>query len=333
MPVIKPVVSATRPFWSVMIPSYNNAELLERTLASVLAQDPGPDVMQIEVVDDGSTGDDPAEVVERLGAGRVGFFRQPHNVGASANFTTCARRSQGRWVHVLHSDDLVLPRFYARYREVIEACPRAIMAAAQTFVIDVLGRYHVVTTPVEVVDGYVHDAAMTIATTHPLRCVSVVVARSAYEDWGGFHPGLFHANDWEMWTRLAARGPVAWVDEPLGLYRTHPESDSNRVQRSTAYIDDCVRAVDVIVGHFDVPDRRQARAGARRIVGDYATGVGLGLVAEGRPRLAVANAARAVRIDPSIHTWTRAMEVAGLSITRKAALTKATTKNRMRRRP
>ena len=41
-----------RPFWSVMIPTYNaRADYLEETLNSVLQQDPGPGQMKIEVVD------------------------------------------------------------------------------------------------------------------------------------------------------------------------------------------------------------------------------------------------------------------------------------------
>ena len=40
------------PLWSVMIPTFHCARFLRQTLESVLSQDPGPDVMQIEVVDD-----------------------------------------------------------------------------------------------------------------------------------------------------------------------------------------------------------------------------------------------------------------------------------------
>src|ERR1700712_3803592 len=87
LPAIEPVSGdGPRPFWSVMIPCCNSADLLARTLRSVLSQDPGPDRMQIEVVDDASTEPGAAEVVERLGAGRVGYYRQPVNVGASRNF-------------------------------------------------------------------------------------------------------------------------------------------------------------------------------------------------------------------------------------------------------
>ena len=63
-PRIEPVPSSVaRPMWSVMIPTYNCARYLRKTLESVLAQDRGPKSMQIEVVDDCSTEDDPEAVV------------------------------------------------------------------------------------------------------------------------------------------------------------------------------------------------------------------------------------------------------------------------------
>jgi cellulose synthase/poly-beta-1,6-N-acetylglucosamine synthase-like glycosyltransferase len=39
-----------RPFWSVMIPTYNCAKYLRKTLKSVLEQDLGLEKMQIEIV-------------------------------------------------------------------------------------------------------------------------------------------------------------------------------------------------------------------------------------------------------------------------------------------
>src|SRR5262245_33451371 len=91
-----------RPLWSVMIPTYNCAAYLRDALKSVLLQDPGPEVMQIEVVDDFSTQDDPAAVVAEVGKGRVGFYRQRQNVGHTTNFNTCIQRSRGELVHLLH---------------------------------------------------------------------------------------------------------------------------------------------------------------------------------------------------------------------------------------
>ena len=103
-----------RPLWSVMIPTYNCAEYLRYTLATVLAQDPGIDRMQIAVVDNNSCDDDPAAVVEELGRGRVEFYRQPSNVGIMNNFQTCFELSKGKLIHLLCSDDCVREGFYEK---------------------------------------------------------------------------------------------------------------------------------------------------------------------------------------------------------------------------
>ncbi len=321
MPEIDPVDSvadAARSFWSVMIPCYNSASLLAATLDSVLVQDPGPGAMQIEVVDDASTLDDPGEVVRRIGGNRVGYFRQAHNVGASANFTTCVRRSTGRWVHILHSDDLVQPGFYDQYRARIEACSDVWMVGARTVAIDAADRHLGITEPVVTEGGYLREPAYTVAASNPLRCVSVVVARAAYEQVGGFHPGLVHACDWEMWARLAGRGPVGWVDEPLGLYRMHDASDTSRLHRSTAYIDDCLTAADAIAAQFDGHDRRRVRRAARRNVCDYALSVGSELLDQGELGLAAANAFRAARIDRSSEVRARAWTLIRRAVTKRA---------------
>src|SRR6187431_1946472 len=99
----------TRPYWSVMIPSYNpRAEYLEETLKSVLQEDPGPDQMQIEVVDDGSKDNAASEVARRVGAGRLTFHAEPQNRGLANTWNRCIERAHGHWVHILHQDDLVL---------------------------------------------------------------------------------------------------------------------------------------------------------------------------------------------------------------------------------
>ncbi len=324
LPAIVPVGSGiARPFWSVMIPCYNNDDLLARTLSSVLAQDPGPEAMQIEVVDDASRRGDPAAVVAAVGQGRVGFYRNPENLGAARNFTTCVRRSNGEWVHILHGDDVVLPGFYARYRERIEQCPDAVMVGAQTFHVDAEERYVGVTPPLDTVGGCVPNAAFVMATRHPLRCVSMVVLRRAYEKVGGFDPSLMHTNDWELMTRMAGVGAVAWLDAPLGLYRTHPGSDSRRLHQRTDYLDDCLRAVEIVTSRFpDEEQRRHVRRAMLRITSDYAFDVGAGLTHEGRFRAAATNALRGARIAPSVHSWSRGAEVLHAAVKGRLAAAK-----------
>ena len=41
------LANGRKPFWSVMIPTYNPNDYLAQTIESVLAQYPGPEEMQI----------------------------------------------------------------------------------------------------------------------------------------------------------------------------------------------------------------------------------------------------------------------------------------------
>ena len=59
--------------------------------------------MQIEVVDDHSTADDPEEG-RAARRGRVAFHRQPENVGVVGNLNTCLN-GRAASSHLLHGDD------------------------------------------------------------------------------------------------------------------------------------------------------------------------------------------------------------------------------------
>ena len=101
-----------RPLWTVVIPTYNCANYLKETLASVLEQDPGEAIMEIIVVDDHSTKDDPEAIVKEFGNGRVQFYRQPKNIGKSSNYAFGINLSKGHYIHLLHGDDTIELGFY-----------------------------------------------------------------------------------------------------------------------------------------------------------------------------------------------------------------------------
>ena len=90
-----------------MIPTYNlRPEHLEQALRSVLIQDPGPDRMQIEVVDDCSPDVDVAALVKNIAGERIVFSRNSKNLGLAGNWNGCVDRSNGVWVHILHQGRL-----------------------------------------------------------------------------------------------------------------------------------------------------------------------------------------------------------------------------------
>lgn len=264
--------SQDRPLWSVMIPTYNCAEYLRETLTSVLTQDPGPDQMQVEVVDDCSTEDHPESVVRELGNGRVLFFRQPKNVGPTENFNTCLRRARGHVVHILHGDDLVLQGFYRRLERALCADSSIGAAFCRCICTDDDGHWQSIAALERKTSGILTGWAEKMAVENRMPFPSVVVKRRAYEELGGFHPELYHAADWDMWKRIAVHYSISYEPLPLACNRVHSSSDTSRLMRSGANIADVRRAIEIACLYLPKPIQRELtrealRNNARRALG------------------------------------------------------------------
>src|SRR5579862_985338 len=116
------------PLFSVVIPTYNRADLLREALASVDRQECRE--FELIVVDDGSTEDLSSVAAEYQG--RAKFLRQ-ENAGPSAARNYGVRAANGEYVAFLDSDDLWLPWTLSVYRQIlsdhgrpafIAGCPR-----------------------------------------------------------------------------------------------------------------------------------------------------------------------------------------------------------------
>lgn len=245
-PAIAPVRKGIhRPLWSVMVPTYNNTKYLERTLKSILEQAPRTELMQIEVVDDCSTKDDPEAVVRDFGQGRVSFYRQPQNVGAIRNFNTCIERSVGQIVHILHDDDMVLPGFYNVLQEAFDKEPTIGAAFCRHILIDEED-HHLSLSPLRSsTAGVLADFLERIAVSCIVQTPAIVVRRSVYEALGGFHPELFHAGDWDMWKRIATHYPIWYEPQSLACYRKHSSSHTSSLVKSGADIANRRRAIEI----------------------------------------------------------------------------------------
>lgn len=223
-PVIPPLpAGAKRVQWSVMIPVYNGLAYLEQTLNSVLVQDMGSDIMQIEVVDDVSNEGDVGALVERVGKGRVTYYRQPVNVGNVRNFETCIKRAVGEYVHLLHGDDYVEPGFYKAITQLFEDFPEAGAACTDWRAVDDSGVIVWTNEPVGDERGILKNWHQRIAIRQWLEPPAMVVKRSVYEDLGSFYM-VNCSEDWLMWNRIAAKYPVAYHPEVLAKYRNHDQN-------------------------------------------------------------------------------------------------------------
>lgn len=260
-PVIEEVADHDRPLWSVMIPTYNCAHQAGEALVSVLAQAPGPDRMEIVVVDDASS-DDIANVVARY-EGRVSFHRQPVNLGVPGNLNAALRLSRGRIVHLLHGDDMVEPGFYVAMEEAF-ADSEAGAAYCRHIFMDQDGQAIAHSSLELAQPGRLPDALRFLAAEQRIMTPSICVRRQAYEHLGGFHPALHCSEDWEMWVRIARHYPIVYVPQALARYRMQANSNTGRNVRTARDVAFNGIAIEMIRGHLPAEIAGEVATRARR---------------------------------------------------------------------
>jgi len=227
-----------------MVPVYNRTRFLDRALSSVLEQDPGADQMEIEVVDDASDQGDAESKVRRIGGGRVQFYRQPCNLGVPGNWNVCVERATGQWVHILHSDDFVLPGFYQRLKSVLETREDIGAAFCRHAYVDESDLQYGVSPLESSVSGILPNFIEAIGISQKVQCAAIVVRRIVYENLGGYRLDLRYTPDWEMWTRIAAKYPIWYLPETLAAYRIHSESYTDQLMRMGQLVPDMRRCIE-----------------------------------------------------------------------------------------
>jgi len=256
-PVIKPLPAGTvRPLWSVMIPVYNCSQYLPETLESVLQQAPSPEHMQIEVVDDASTDTDIAALVERIGKGRIKYYRQPQNVGSLCNFETCINRSQGELVHLLHGDDKVKPGYYEEIAKLFHTYPEAGAAFCRFDTVNEAGKLIYRIRPEMDREGLLSNWLTRLGEEQRIQYVAITVRREVYEKLGAFY-NITYGEDWEMWMRIARYYPIAYTPEVLAEYRRHQSSISGQMFLTAKYMQQLTLAMEMIQEHLPA-DQREA---------------------------------------------------------------------------
>jgi len=199
--------------FSVIIPTYNRAGFIRKTIQSVLDQSFGN--FEIIVVDDGST-DNTEELLQSIDDERLIYFRKTNEERAVAR-NTGAKRSRGTYVTFLDSDDLLYP-------EHLETAWKTISATGGVFV-------HL---------GYEIRNARTSATRkivpprgelnrqliagNFLSCHAVFLRRDvALANPFNEDRRLSALEDWELWLRIATQYPIQYSPQVTSAVIDHDE--------------------------------------------------------------------------------------------------------------
>lgn len=202
------VYSARVPFFSVIVCTYNRAELLPRSLDSLLAQNEAD--WEAVIVDDGSS-DNTTEIVSEYMRcdDRFRYMRHSNRgVGLSRNAGLLA--ACGLFVTFLDSDDEYLPGHLALRREILHAYQQIDLLHGG---VDIVGNL------------YVPDKNDASRLIHLSECViggTFIVRRDRALEIGGFS-AMRYADDADFYERAELAGFVIGKTD-AATYRYHRDT-------------------------------------------------------------------------------------------------------------
>jgi L-malate glycosyltransferase len=257
--------SGTRARISVVIPTYEPGRFLGEAIKSVLAQDPGQDVMQIAIVDDGSVNSHAHELLPSVApAGRVEIHAHDRNLGLAGNWNRAISLARGEFIHILHQDDVVQPGFYDRLISALDRSARIGMAFCRHAYINENNIIDRISHRERWRAGVLRDWLGRIVIGQRIQCPSAIVKRSVYERLGGFRPELIYALDWEMWVRIAVNYEVWYEPATLAHYRRHETAESARLQAAGRINVDLMNAIELFSAYLPAPERARLKGQAYR---------------------------------------------------------------------
>lgn len=209
--------AANFPEVAVVLPCFNSARFLERTLDSIWAQD-YPNLSVI-AVDDGSS-DRTLDILGR-DPDRITVLTHPghSNRGQSASANLAIAHASADLVAFMDHDDIWYPGKVRSQVDVFLRDPQAAMVATNATAINLDGQrlYAFPPFPAETAP-LVHALLLDCFIQTPSQ---VMVRREHLAAIGGFDTKLVAAADHDLWLRICEHGRCVLIDQPLVGYRIH----------------------------------------------------------------------------------------------------------------
>jgi glycosyltransferase involved in cell wall biosynthesis len=224
------------PLVSVAIPTYERPELLHQSLATAVGQT----YRNLEIiVHDNASVNDPAPVVAAFADPRITLYRNPRNLGQTANITAAIAKCRGKYIAPLADDDFWEPDMIASLVAPLERHPEAVIAFCDHDVVGPDGAVDVAASDRctrrygrdRLAAGLHRPFARIALRRQSILTLSASVLRREAADWTDMPADLPAGSDLYL-AYLAARtgGACFYVKRRLTHYRILPVSLSNDVR-------------------------------------------------------------------------------------------------------
>lgn len=254
------MANAGYPMVSVILPTYNRAQLVGRALRSVLDQTYRD--FELIVVDDGSS-DHTAEVVRSFADPRIRYLCHDENRGAAAARNTGIGAARGEYVAFLDSDDEWLPEKLRRQIEVLQEAPPTVgVIYTDMWRISKEGKKYWHSSRAMPEDGIVYQHVLDDQLVG-ICMPSVAVRRGCFAKVGNFDEKFPRLIERDLLIRMAKYFHFCHIEEPLVNHYDTGEgiSSDNRL---------LIRALKLILEKYrdDIEENRKSLARHQYVIGN-----------------------------------------------------------------
>ncbi|HXV30860.1 MAG TPA: glycosyltransferase family 2 protein [Sinorhizobium sp.] len=215
-----------KPLVSVLLPVYNAEPYLASALESILRQE--YERLEIIAIDDGSTDRSRAILDRYQKADRRISIRSRENRGLVATLNEGLAIAGGELIARMDADDISYPSRLSRQVALFENAPQLAMCGAG---VDRLIGDRVVRGRPDPI--YRPESLPILSLFFTIFIHSTVVYNRMVIPDGMlvYDPGYPHAEDFDLFRRIAGRFPAAMIDESLVAYRIHAGSVTSKHER------------------------------------------------------------------------------------------------------
>lgn len=213
-----PTMSSLSPV-TVVLPVYNSAHMLERTVSSVLAQKHV--VFELIIVDDGSDLETKRQLTKYVDDSRVTLIEQ-ENRGITAALIVACNQACYPYIARIDVGDSMQETRLNMQAKVLDQKPDIglVCSSVSMFTEEGYPLFNIDFNAADLLAGFNANTVEKLQT--PFHA-SVMFRRSVYQSVGGYRPEFYFAQDMDLWSRMVEISGIHVIDQPLthGLFSAH----------------------------------------------------------------------------------------------------------------
>ncbi|MBD2178840.1 glycosyltransferase [Pseudanabaena sp. FACHB-1998] len=240
-----------KPFFSILIPTYNQAQYLGAALDSAIAQTHTN--WEAIIINDGST-DTTAEIIE-IYCNKDSRFKAIHkeNGGVSSALNKGLENARGEWICWLSSDDLFEPNKLEIHQKWINDFPDYKFFYSNYYqLFETTNGFTKVKINLSKEIPPIELQVVQLLKNNYIAGINICISKSAWLNVGLFNEKLRYAQDHDMWFRLMMRYPALFISEYTCLRRVHQEQGTNKFRSFCIF--DSAKLTIQILNKYEIED-------------------------------------------------------------------------------